>query len=51
MTGMQEQRRFDYGGEQSIRILRDVIRFASGLIPDKDGRYLLGIITRHAADQ
>ncbi len=44
MTGVQSGGAFDYGGEQSIRVLRDVIRFASGLIPDKDGRYLPALI-------
>jgi hypothetical protein len=39
-TGVQSGGAFDYGGEQSIRVLRDVIRFASGLIPDNDGRYI-----------
>lgn len=31
---------YDYGGPNSIQALRDVLRFASGLNPDKDGRYL-----------
>lgn len=31
---------YDYGGPQSSRVLCDVIRFASGLIPDIDGRYI-----------
>lgn len=39
-TGIQTGGTFDNGGEQSIRILRDVIRFASGIVPDKDGKYL-----------
>ena len=44
MTGVQSSGAFDYGGEQSIRVLRDVIRFASGLIPDKEGRYISSLI-------
>jgi hypothetical protein len=44
ITGVQSSGTFDYGGEQSIRVLRDVIRFASGLIPDKDGRYISSLI-------
>jgi hypothetical protein len=43
-TGVKSGGTFDYGGEQSIQVLRDVIRFASGLIPDKTGRYLSAII-------
>ncbi len=31
---------FDYGGETSIAALRDVLRFAAGLLPDKDGRLI-----------
>ena len=30
----------DYGGPQSIQALRDVIRFATGLLPDVNGRTL-----------
>ena len=44
MTGSKSSGTFDNGGEQSIRILRDVIRFASGLVPDKDGHYLTALI-------
>jgi hypothetical protein len=36
---------FDYGGVKSIQVLQDVIRFASGQIPDKDGNYLSTLIT------
>ncbi len=39
-SGVESGGAFDYGGEQSIRVLRDVIRFASGLIPDNDERYI-----------
>jgi len=31
---------FDHGGAQSTQVLRDVVRFASGVSPDKNGRYL-----------
>jgi hypothetical protein len=31
---------YDYGGTNSIQALRDVIRFAGGKIPDREGRYL-----------
>ncbi len=30
ITGVKSSGNFDYGGEQSIQVLRDVIRFASG---------------------
>ncbi|MBC7253444.1 MAG: hypothetical protein H5T72_05685 [Actinobacteria bacterium] len=36
-TGARSDGEYDYGGETSIRALRDVIRFAAGQIPDKDG--------------
>jgi len=39
-TGAKSSGTFDSGGEQSSKVLRDVIRFASGLIPDNDGRTL-----------
>lgn len=42
-TGMASSGSFDYGGEQSIRILRDVIRFSSGLTTDIRGLYLPAI--------
>jgi hypothetical protein len=45
MTGLQSSGDFDYGGEQSSRVLRDVIRFASGLLADTNGRYLSTILT------
>jgi hypothetical protein len=43
-TGMQSNGVFDYGGEQSIQVLRDVIRFASGIISDKQGRLITSLI-------
>jgi hypothetical protein len=43
-TGTQSSGTFDYGGNQSVQVLRDVIRFASGLIPDDDGRFISSLI-------
>lgn len=43
-TGAQSDGTFDYGGPQSIQVLRDVIRFASGQIPNSDGYYLEDLI-------
>ncbi len=40
ITGSKSSGTFDSGGEQSIQVLRDVIRFASGLIPDNNNRTL-----------
>ena len=39
-TGLKSEGVYDFGGAQSIQVLQDVIRYASGQIPDKDGRYL-----------
>ena len=39
-TGVSSQGLFDYGGEDCLAALRDVIRFATGGIPDVDGQYL-----------
>jgi hypothetical protein len=36
--------KFDYGGKISIQALRDVIRFASGEIPNSDGHFLDDLI-------
>lgn len=47
-TGMRSGGEFDYGGDKSVQVLQDVIRFASGQIPDKDGKYLSSIITTMA---
>jgi len=44
ITGLQSSGDFDYGGEQSSQVLRDVIRFASGLLVDTNGRYLSTIL-------
>jgi hypothetical protein len=35
---------FDYGGDMSTQVLQDVIRFASGQIPDKEGKYLSALV-------
>lgn len=43
-TGARSTGEFDYGGEQSLRALRDVIRFAAGRIPDR-GRHYIGSLT------
>jgi hypothetical protein len=34
---------FDYGGEQSVKILRDVIRFAANRMADVSGRYIVSM--------
>jgi hypothetical protein len=36
---------FDYGGEQSVKILRDVIRFAANRMADASGRYIVSLIS------
>jgi hypothetical protein len=40
ITGSQSNGTFDSGGEQSIQVLRDVIRFASGTSADANGRFI-----------
>ena len=40
-TGVQSSGEFDYGGEQSIKVLRDVIRFAANRMADSNGRYIV----------
>jgi hypothetical protein len=42
-TGVRSDGEFDYGGEQSIKVLRDVIRFAAGRMADSDGRYIVSM--------
>jgi hypothetical protein len=44
-TGVQSDGEFDYGGPNSIMILRDVIRFAGGRLADVNGRYVFGLAT------
>ena len=43
-TGVQSDGEYDYGGPLSLAALRDVIRFALGLIPDVDGNFLHELI-------
>jgi hypothetical protein len=40
ITSSRSTGTFDSGGEQSVQVLRDVIRFASGTIPDVDGKFI-----------
>jgi hypothetical protein len=42
-TGLKSSGAFDYGGDQSVKILRDVIRFAGNRIPDVNGRYMVSM--------
>lgn len=42
-TGVRSDGEFDYGGEQSIKVLRDVIRFAAGRMADRNGRYIVAM--------
>ena len=42
-TGVQSGGTFDYGGDQSSKVLRDVIRFAGGRIADTNGRYIFSM--------
>ncbi len=39
-TGARSDGEYDYGGETGIQALRDVVRFASGQIPDHEGRFI-----------
>jgi hypothetical protein len=39
-TGAESEGVYDYGGPDSLEVLRDVIRFATGLIPNADGTYI-----------
>ena len=39
-SGIQSDGSYDYGGEDSLQALRDVIRFATGQIPDANGNYI-----------
>jgi hypothetical protein len=43
-TGAISSGIFDSGGEQSTQVMRDVIRFASGLITDLEGRTISSLI-------
>jgi len=42
-TGVKSSGAFDYGGEQSVKVLRDVIRFAANRMPDANGRYIVSM--------
>jgi hypothetical protein len=44
-TGVSSEGTFDYGGEVCLSALRDVIRFATGEIPDAAGRSLQEIVS------
>ena len=44
-TGMQSDGEYDYGGPVSLAALKDVIRFASGIIPDVDGNEINDLST------
>ncbi|MBN2102854.1 T9SS type A sorting domain-containing protein [bacterium] len=44
-TGIQSEGEYDYGGPVSLSALKDVIRFASGLIPDTNGDYITELST------
>lgn len=39
-SGAKSEGTYDYGGEDSLQALADVIRFASGQIPDSNGKYI-----------
>ena len=44
-TGTKSEGTYDYGGPLSLQALRDVIRFATGLIPDTSGSLLNELVT------
>ena len=44
-SGLSSDGEYDFGGPKSIAALRDMIRFALGIIPDVDGRYLHELIS------
>jgi len=43
-SGARSEGTYDYGGPDSLRALRDVIRFASGLMPNVDGHYISALV-------
>ncbi|KPL12093.1 hypothetical protein AMJ85_02060 [candidate division BRC1 bacterium SM23_51] len=43
-SGARSEGVYDYGGPDSLAVLRDVIRFASGQIPDVDGRTIEDLV-------
>jgi hypothetical protein len=42
-TGAKSSGAFDYGGDQSVKVLRDVIRFAANRMPDAGGHYIVSM--------
>lgn len=44
-TGIKSDGTFDYGGEQSVKAFRDVLKFASGELADMDGMKISERIT------
>jgi hypothetical protein len=42
-TGVKSSGEFDYGGEQSVNVIRDVIRFAANRMADANGRYIVSM--------
>ena len=43
VTGTASEGEFDHGGPNSIKVLRDVIRFAGGRLADVNGRFIFGL--------
>ena len=43
-SGARSEGTYDYGGPRSLEVLRDVIRFASGTMPDLDGRTIQDLV-------
>jgi hypothetical protein len=46
-SGARSEGVYDYGGPDSLAVLRDVIRFASGMLPDVGGRTIQDLIAAH----
>jgi len=42
-TRVKSSGNFDYGGDQSVKILRDVIRFAANRMADSGGRFIVSM--------
>jgi hypothetical protein len=42
-SGAKSSGEFDYGGDQSVKVLRDVIRFAANRLADTSGRYIVSL--------
>ena len=43
-SGARSEGTYDYGGPRSLEVLRDVIRFGSGALPDTDGRTIQDLV-------